>query len=104
MLAAERGDPEVVGWDWSAAALEFENDLGIVMRGRLVDAQHEAIVTKQSWSRPASSFRRRRGGGVADSRFLTGPSAQFGMTRCVPFWEEFVFWRGKFVDFEDLMD
>ena len=95
MLAAEGGDPEVVGGDWFAGALEFENDLGIVMRGRLVDAQHEAIVTKQSWSRPASSFRRRRGGGVADSRFLTGPSAQFGMTSVSRFGRSLFFGGGN---------
>lgn len=44
MLAAEGGNPEVVGGDGFACALECENDFGIVMRGRFVDVQHEAIV------------------------------------------------------------
>jgi hypothetical protein len=42
VLAAEGGDPEVVGGDGSADALEFENDLGIVMRGRFVDVQQRS--------------------------------------------------------------
>ena len=103
MLAAEGGDPEVVGWDGFADALQFENDLGIVMRGRFVDVQHEAIITKQSWSWPVSQFvvARRRSCGQQIPHRPFGPVRN---DKCVPFWEEFVFWRGKFVDFEDLMD
>jgi len=44
VLAAEGGDPEVVGGDGPALAFEFENDLGIVLRGGLVDVQDEAIL------------------------------------------------------------
>ena len=44
MLPAGGGDPEVVGGDGFADAPEFENDLGIVMRGRFLMSRTEAIV------------------------------------------------------------
>jgi len=47
-LATEGGDPEVVGGDGFGDALEFEEDLSIVMRGRLVDVQHEVVMEQAS--------------------------------------------------------
>ena len=44
MLAAECGDPEIVGGNRLALALEFEADLRVVMRGRLLNVQHCAVI------------------------------------------------------------
>jgi hypothetical protein len=37
MLAAEGGDPEIVGGDRFASPLQFEGDIGIVMRGGFIN-------------------------------------------------------------------
>lgn len=58
VLAAEGGDPQVVGWDGFADALEFLNDFGIVMRGWIVDVQHEGVMDQAC----EAVFPRRRGG------------------------------------------
>ncbi len=46
VLHAEGGDPEVVGGDWLALAFEFENDLGVMLGGGLVDVDHRAVPKK----------------------------------------------------------
>jgi hypothetical protein len=77
VLAAEGGDPQVVGGDGFADALEFLNDFGIVMRGWPLMSN-----TKESWIRPVRQFSRE---GEAGNRVKHHPVAKVLRTRLLWF-------------------
>src|SRR5580698_8970211 len=44
VLAAEGGDPEIVGGDGFAHALQFEDNLSVMLCGGFIDVEHQAVA------------------------------------------------------------
>jgi hypothetical protein len=44
VLTAQRGNPEVVGWNWLSRLPKFDADRCVVMRGLVCDLQNSAVL------------------------------------------------------------
>jgi hypothetical protein len=46
MLAAERGNPEIVSWNWPSGLPKLDSDGCVVMRRLITDIEHSAVFNQ----------------------------------------------------------